>query len=232
MDDPYIDKKTGLLKNNIQATTQKQLEAFELGWTDIRAQKLNERTVIHSNFDLNYAKELHKTLFQDVYPWAGEIRTVDIQKEDTLFYPNQKIEVAFDILSNEIKKQNYLQGSSPDKFAKSASLYMGLINAIHPFREGNGRTQRMFINDLAKVNGYKIEFDKVSSKDMREASIACLNKDFSPLSNLIKNNLVKLDKPLERIDPTQSLNKAQPTKQQSKTVKTLDKPKQEPDIER
>ncbi|MDI2111728.1 Fic/DOC family protein [Commensalibacter nepenthis] len=234
MDDPYIDKKTGILKNKVKATTQEQLSQIEIEYSGYRIEKLAKLDKVYGNFDLAHSRAIHKTIFQDVYPWAGEVRKVNISKGDTAFAHNEFIESSFNKLSNELKKENYLRGSSPDKFAERAAYYMGEINMIHPFREGNGRTQRLFINDLAKVNGYEIDLKKMghAKEAMIEASISAEDMDYAPLTKLIRDNLVKLDKPIERIDPTQTLNKTQPTKQQSKTVKTLDKPKQEPDIER
>ncbi|MGZ4023288.1 MAG: Fic/DOC family protein, partial [Flavisolibacter sp.] len=128
-------------------------------------------------------------MFQDVYEWAGEARQVNISKGGTHFLPCSLIERGAHSVFSSLKIANHLEGLPPDEFSKRAGHYLGEINHIHPFREGNGRTQREFINHLAQKNGYYIEWKNVTQKQMIEASIEADKGNSEPLAKIIRENL-------------------------------------------
>jgi cell filamentation protein len=107
--------------------------------------------------------------------------------------PHPLIERGAYSVFSELKEHNYLKGLAPDDFSKNAGYYLGEINHIHPFREGNGRTQREFINQLAHHNGYCIEWKNVSQKQMIGASIEADKGNVKPLATLIHENLADRD---------------------------------------
>jgi cell filamentation protein len=141
-------------------------------------------------FDFDHLKAIHKHLFQDVYEWAGQIREVDVSKGETHFLHHSLIEQEAKSIFTQLKKENYLKGLDHNDFSKNAGRYLGEINRIHPFREGNWRTQREFINQLGRHNGYDIRWEMVGQKQIIEASIEAGKGNAKPFSTLIRENLI------------------------------------------
>ena len=96
-------------------------------------------------------------------------------------------------IMKKLKRENYLEGLSINVLAERLAYYIGEINAIHPFREGNGRTQRMFIECLAVKNGFSLDFSKISNEEMLEASVQTFNMNYTLMSRLIFKLLSKHD---------------------------------------
>ena len=139
------------------------------------------------DFSLRHLCNIHRQLLQDVYMWAGKIRTVDIAK-NTCFCLVQYIDSQFDYVYKQLRKDNFLADiESRDKMAERLAYYLGEINAIHPFREGNGRAQRIFIEQLCNHNGrYCIDYTGISPEDMIQASVNSMRGDNELLEMLIK----------------------------------------------
>lgn len=163
---------------------QAALDAFEADATAIRLLEFIEQPM-PGNFDLTHLKAIHRHLFQDVYEWAGELRTVDISKGSSRFGNCGMIEDYLTQQLDRISAENFLAAYPPDKFISRLAHFMGEINAAHPFREGNGRVQRAFCARLAEQAGYFIDFDQVSQEDMCNAMIASFHGDGAPLEALL-----------------------------------------------
>lgn len=114
-------------------------------------------------FNLDHLKAIHKQLFGDVYSWAGELREHDIRKGICEFTPHDKIEYYANEVYAELKQENFLNGLSLDTIVKRLTYYYDLTNRLHPFPEGNGRTQRLFIEHLASMAGFSIDWSLVQS---------------------------------------------------------------------
>ena len=150
-----------------------------------------EQASIDKTFDLRHLQAIHKHLYQDVYEWAGEIRQVNSIKGCTRFLSHSLIEGQSQNIFNQLKQENYLKGLDADNFSKNAAYYLGEINHIHPFLEGNGHTQREFINQLAHHNGHHIEWRNVTRQQMIDASIEVEARgQLNKMVNLIRENLV------------------------------------------
>ena len=134
---------------------------------------------IKGEFDLKHLQTIHKYIFQDIYDWAGEIRTVDIAKQN-MFCKVQCINNQSSIIFENLKKENFLIGLKRDKI----SYYFSEINALHVFREGNGRSQREFIRELALFCNYRIDFRKVDKNLMLEASKDSFLCNYSKMEEL------------------------------------------------
>jgi len=144
-------------------------------------------------FDAAHLKALHLFLFQDVYEWAGHTRNEPVRLSDgttatepmmqklggTSFLPGEQIPAALDQVADDIRTAGYLRGLPQERFAERAADVMSEINAIHAFREGNGRTQRTFMRELAKQAGHDLDFSVISGERMIQASIAA-NDDGNP----------------------------------------------------
>jgi cell filamentation protein len=113
----------------------------------------------------------HRHIFQDVYPWAGEFRTVNISRSGQFpFAFSEHIISSLDKLSVDLEKERYLGNIGLPKFCTRAAHYLSELNAIHPFRDGNGRMQREVIRQLALRSGYSLDWSRVSRGQMTEAS--------------------------------------------------------------
>uniref|UniRef100_UPI0035D13581 Fic/DOC family protein n=1 Tax=unclassified Bartonella TaxID=2645622 RepID=UPI0035D13581 len=201
--DPYTDPKTGVMYNRLGIKDKATLRSLESAFAYIRSYELDS-TPIRGKFDLKHMKDIHKKLFGDVYEWAGEIRSIDITKGGSLFAYHHQIESYAPKITQQLAKEQYLRGLDADKFSQRAGYYMGEINALHPFREGNGRTQREFIGQLAREAGYNINWDGITREEMTKASIEALYGTSELLSELIRKNLTEFTKNRE-IDVSQGV---------------------------
>jgi cell filamentation protein len=136
-DDPYVYPGTTILRNKPGIRDAAQLDAFERHVTTQRAAE----GVPTGDFDLSHLQAIHRHLFQDVYDWAGQVRTVELSKGDDQFMFRQYIHTGISDIHRRIVKADYFKGASQADFAAGAGRIIGDINYVHPFREGNGRTQ-------------------------------------------------------------------------------------------
>jgi cell filamentation protein len=138
---------------------------------------------------LSYAhyRAIHRHLFGDVYAWAGKIRTVRISKETSTFCYPEHIDREMRRLFGSLAKQNYLRGLDAPTFAKNAAHFLAELNAVHPFREGNGRTQLAFLIALAVRAGHNIPLDDFNPAVVRQAFIASFGGNEKSLAQLIRH---------------------------------------------
>lgn len=197
MPDKYTYPNTEVLKNKFHVKDSILLHAYERKYVTIRQVELSE-SPIKGNFDLKHLQKIHEHLFQDIYTWAGKIREIDIGKVDQLnqelyeFCPSHTIEGYAEDIFGAIKKDNYLKNLDKDEFAKKAARGLGELNKLHPFREGNGRTQREFMRELAANAGWKLSFENISREQMIEASITSMNMNYELMEDLIKCSISPL----------------------------------------
>ena len=181
--DHYAYPDTQVLRNKADIRDQVALDAFEADATAVRMLELIEAP-IQGTFDLRHLCDVHHPLFQDVYDWAGEIRTVDISREGSRFASFAQIESYLGRELSRLASEDFLRGLEPDRLIARLTHYMSEINAVHPFREGNGRVQRFFCSQLASQAGYFIDFETVDQARMYEAMIASFNGDETQLAVL------------------------------------------------
>jgi cell filamentation protein len=125
---------------------------------------------VNGFFDVEHLKSVHRSIFQDVYSWAGEFRTVNLSKGGHLFALTTFIKPALEQVLSRLRGENHLIGSDVVRFAQRAGFYLGEINAIHPFRDGNGRAQREFLRELGLQAGFVIDWRKTTPAEMIAAS--------------------------------------------------------------
>lgn len=175
--------------NRFHITDPVELQKRE---TPLALRRLLELTVkpVAGDFDTNHLLGIHHYIFQDVYDWAGQIRTVGISKPGALFPPPQYLRPALDSLFTQLASELHLKDVWLPTFARRAAYYLGEINAIHAFREGNGRTQREFIRELAVAAGHPLVWSRYSQDEMIEASTrSFVRKDYSGLEGIINDSL-------------------------------------------
>ncbi len=180
--DPYCYANSPVLKNKAGLTTQDALEQFETAMTFARA----EEPLPAGRLSATHYRAIHHHLFQDVYAWAGKNRTVRLSKGDSAFCYPEYIATEMKRVFGWLKERRYLQGLSTPDFAADAAHLLAELNAIHPFREGNGRTQLTFLALLADRAGHPINLDKLNPKDTLAAMIESFKGNEKPLAALLK----------------------------------------------
>ena len=150
--DPYADPVTGLPRNKLGLGTAGELEAAEREITHAALIFLKESPV-QPSYDLRHLCAIHRRIFGDIYDWAGQVRTVAIAK-GAMFCLPQYIEPAATEIFRLLRSDNFLRGLERGLFIDRLTYYLGEVNAVHPFREGNGRTQRAFFEQLASEAGF------------------------------------------------------------------------------
>jgi cell filamentation protein len=168
--DPHSEQGFPCPKNHFGITDYNQLQRIEAPLVAKRGIELEE-IGITGNFDPTHFRSIHHYLFQDVFPWAGEFRFVNISKGNSHFAPATHIASALAETLAKLKAESLLINLSPQAFAARAAFYLGEINAIHPFREGNGRAQREFIRQLALHAGHPLSWAGFTQAEMTNASI-------------------------------------------------------------
>ncbi len=180
--DPYVYKGTDVLINKFGLTDFDELWSVERELSGVAAAEL-EVEPIKGGFDLDHLKAIHKALFEEIYEWAGNIRERGfISKGNSLFCKAELIIPYSDDLFANLQKENYLRGLSRKEFVERIAFYISEINALHPFREGNGRTQRIFANQLAKQAGWELNLKTVDPESLCDAYIESMTK----LDDLVK----------------------------------------------
>jgi cell filamentation protein, protein adenylyltransferase len=124
-------------------------------------------------------------LFQDVYDWAGKIRTVRISKGGSMFCYPESIDREMSKLFGALARQKQFKGTTADEFVTRTAHFLAELNAIHPFREGNGRTQLTFLTLLAETAGHPLAMDRLEPDKVMQAMIKSFGGDERPLAALI-----------------------------------------------
>ena len=152
MDKVYCYPDTDILKNKLNIHDQKQLLKAETRIVSIRLYQLCDNP-ISGNFDFDHLCNIHHHIFQDVYDWAGELRTVNIAKK-SLFCLVQHMADYAQTIFLAYYKDCMRAKDNPEEFIHVLAEHYADLNALHPFREGNGRSQREFCRELCLKCGY------------------------------------------------------------------------------
>jgi len=189
-DDTYCYPGTDVLRNKAEITDAEDLDAYEGELSTLRSIEILENPIA-GQFDLAHLQRIHLSLFQDVYDWAGKIRTADISRGNSRFANVRFIESAANEIFNKLARENWLKGLDADTLSKRLAHYLSEINALHPFREGNGRVQRIFISQLSQSAGYQLDYSDLEQEQIYRAMELAFNGDESILANLILERLEK-----------------------------------------
>jgi cell filamentation protein len=179
--DPYCYRGTSTLKNRAGLRDEAALEAFEAA---LVTQRLDE-PLPAGRLSYTHYRAIHRHLFGDVYAWAGRLRTVRISKGGSMFCYPENIDAEMRRLFAWLKQRKYLHGLARQKFANEAAHFFGELNAIHPFREGNGRTQLAFLALLGRFAGHEISYHSIVPEEFMAAMIDSFRGDERALANEI-----------------------------------------------
>lgn len=184
-------ENTTVLINKFDIRDENQLNALEQSITSVLIAKASME-IAFENVDFEFYKSLHKYVFSDIYKWAGEIRKVNISKKVSNFCPAEKVEENGLRIFNNLRKAKFLKDLEDDEFInKFVELYCEL-NYLHPFREGNGRIQRLFLSMLLKHNGKKIDFAEIDEDLFMIATIKSISGDIFLLQDIFKKHIKAL----------------------------------------
>jgi cell filamentation protein len=179
--DPYCYPGTTVLINRLGLRNQSKLDAFEAEVSAERAtQPLPAGRLSYAHY-----RAIHRHLFGDIYAWAGKVRRVRISKGESTFCYPEHIDREMRSLFRELAAQRYLRDLEVERFAARAAHFLTELNAIHPFREGNGRTQLSFLVELAERAGYSIPLSDLKPKAALKAFVASFKGNERPLRDLI-----------------------------------------------
>jgi len=182
VEDPYCCTGTTVLKNIAGIRDQAALDRFEAVST---AQRSDE-PLPQGRLNVIHYCAIHHHLFQDVYAWAGKFRTVRISKDGSAFCYPENITREMKALFADLKRRRHLQGLSRDEFATQAAHFLATLNAIHPFREGNGRTQTSFLALLADRAGHPIALQRINPEAILAVVIASFQGNEGPLTEELR----------------------------------------------
>lgn len=179
----YIDKN-GLLRNLADIKDEKVLLAFESLKVTKRVEELIENPLKIQ--DSNSLLKIHHHLFQDVYEWAGQVRTVNISKDGKPFFDGERFHLGFQYIDNLISEYRKIKKLDKSALAKKLAEILDNVNFLHPFRDGNGRTQREFLRLLALEKGIKLNLNPPDDKSVYEKYMkGTVNNDIETLTELI-----------------------------------------------
>ena len=179
----YCYNNSNVLINKLNIMDNKKLQIYEAKITAAKLLSLRQKGII-GNFDVEHLNSIHKYLFEDIYPFAGKFRNENIAKGIFRFAEWEYIESELNNLLSKLKKENFLYGLSKEELADRLAFYLSELNVLHPYREGNGRTIREFIRELALKNNFVLNLSTICPKDFLDASIKSI-VDTSDLSKLI-----------------------------------------------
>jgi len=180
---PYCFPGTHVLRNRLGLKSDHALMAAEQALTAIAAAGIELRP---PPYDMAYLQAIHHRLFEDLYGWAGEVRSVDISKDATRFFVVHRIEAEASKLFARLAAQRWLCDMPRETLIASAAEFFGDLSMIHPFREGNGRAQRIFFQHVLANAGYATNWWAVQADEWREANIAAVVCDYAALTKVFK----------------------------------------------
>lgn len=177
-----------VLINKFDIRDEAQLDAVERSITSgLIAKAMIEMPF--ENVDFKFYKNLHNYVFSDIYEWAGSVRSIDMSKKGTNFCSATKINERAERIFLNLQTTDYLKMVPTDEFVNEfTDLYCDL-NYLHPFREGNGRIQRLFLNMLLRYNNKTINFANIDKDLLMIATIKSVSGDVFMLRDIFKENI-------------------------------------------
>ena len=181
-------ENTTCLINKFDIRDEDKLKKVEADITFAKATIL-ESNPISDKFDLEHYKAIHRFLFEDIYDWAGSFRTVDMAKKGTSFCSADQLDDVAKNCFGRLAENNLFSDLDRDECNDAIVDFYCVTNMLHPFREGNGRTQRIFISQLIHHNGYDFDFSDIDSDDLMIATIQAANGVTDFLKQLFDENI-------------------------------------------
>ena len=190
-DREYCYPESNVLINKLNIQDADALHTAEREITSLRLAAAKMQP-IKGKFDMKHLQKIHGYVFGDVYQWAGKLRHVDIAKGNQ-FCLAMNLDTYGSNLFKKLEQEYYLINSN-ESVPHRLAYYLSEINVLHPFREGNGRTQRLFIEYLASVAGYRVDFSQVSAEEMIVASADSFACDYESINRMFDRITMPISK--------------------------------------
>ena len=187
--DPYCYPGSSVLRNRFDIHDGRLLADVEALYSQQRLAELYSTHPVAGRFGLTHLSRIHRFIFQDVYPWAGKLRTVRIHKGKTTFAYPENLRSEADRIFAKLRQERLLQELPQPVLLDRLSWYIGELNVLHPFREGNGRALRAFFRELLLRQGLWLRFEKLDPDEWLQASIAAYAGDLSKMRTLLSRIL-------------------------------------------
>lgn len=190
MSDPYVYKGTNVLRNLVNIRNQEMLDEYENALVNLALLKiLAEPYSLHHTSNV---LDIHKILFDEIYDWSGEIRTVNIEKQELVLNNLSVLYTEKSLISKEIKELDKIYFSlkwkkmSKIELVYNLSRYISSLWRIHPFREGNTRAITTFMYFFLKQNNISINVPLLAkhSKYFRNALVLSSIDEYSEYNHL------------------------------------------------
>lgn len=233
MSDHYCYPGSETLVNKLEEKNFLRFQLKERAITEGRiAQILSSSEIVINGWGINTLSRIHKAIFSDIYSWAGKFRNIDIGKDGLGFCYHDEIRANLTRTKKDIEN---LEIDNLFDFVRYASAIHAVLNAIHPFREGNGRTIRTFLTLFARYHGYDLNYGWVSKQQQLEADVFSLAKESntdglvvlysSITSDYIGNQKIRISDALKIEEPiiekSHNLKGIQPTERTQHTSKVF-----------
>ncbi len=184
--DHYCYSGTPVLINKLNIRDGALLELAE---RDITNLTINNVLYQDPPYNLDYFKKIHRALFSELYEWAGDIRTVDISKGGTRFCNCNRVVPESEKLFKLLAEENWLENLTKNELSSKLAEYYCEFNMIHPFREGNGRVQRIFFEHLVLYVGYELDWSDITPREWVDANIDGVSVIYSPMDAIFRRTL-------------------------------------------
>lgn len=188
--DPHYDDQNKILRNVANIKIQADLDALEKRETLLALMRL-QKTPVEGKYDQKHLQAVHQAIFKRVYPWAGELRLITISGHGEMFCRAEYMQSNLDRIFKDLASEKHLKSLKVNEFCDRAAYYLGEINSIHPFREGNGRTQREFMRNLATNAGIYLDWAKTNRQEFYQACSLNHNRgETGPLASILRQAVV------------------------------------------
>lgn len=181
--DSYCYEGSDVLRNKLNITDGDDFDNAEEEITQISVEGIN---FCAPPYNLDYLCDIHRQLFGDLFDWAGELRTVDISKGTTRFCTCLRIKAEADKLFEALAANNFFVTYTREELVKAAAEFYIELNMVHPFREGNGRTQRILFEHIIINCGYEFSLSDVDEQEWTAANIAGVDCDYKPMEEIFE----------------------------------------------
>lgn len=173
--DPYCPPGSTVLRNRLDLSDAKTLAQAERDLSEVAAEAID---FTPPPYDLPYLQAIHRQLFADLYDWAGELRTVDISKDQTHFCVTHRIKPEANKLFKVLADANWFQELDRGRLIAASAQLFGDLNVVHRFREGNGRAQRILFEHIIVNAGFEISWWPVEAQEWIRANVDAVGCDY------------------------------------------------------
>ena len=183
--DPYCYPGTTILRNRFDIRDARFLAEIESIYSQQRLAELYTQQPVAGRFGLTHLSRIHRFIFQDVYPWAGQLRTVRIHKDQTTFAYPENIPGEAERIFGALRQENFLTLLPQAQLSERLAWYIAELNVLHPYREGNGRALRAFLRALLLRRGLLLDFERLEPAEWLQASVAAYIGNLAPMKSLL-----------------------------------------------